>query len=187
MPTEHIENVTLGQQHQHAFELLLDYDARAQIAASGQQARNMQSTWFGLQIHVGKTPLLLPQQQLAEVLSLPALTPIPGTPPWLLGLANHYGQLLPVVDLYRFIFGKNWPDNSHSRVIVTDTEPSIGLAVTELGHSVRTAPPQARNQQLTLPSELQRWVSGQAECFNDVVAVLELAPIIEATTHWKRH
>lgn len=178
---------SLGEQHQQAFSVLLDYDDRAQAVASGQQTREMQSTWFGLHVHIGHTPILLPQQQLAEVLSPPVLTPIPGTPAWVLGLANHYGQLLPIIDLYGFIYGKSWPDISHSRVIVTDTEPNTGLIVSRLGHSVRTAPPQAKTADLKIDTELQRWVSGQTQHLGDEIAVLELPPLIDAVTHWKRN
>lgn len=187
MPASPEMHATLGKQHQHAFELLLDYDARAQAVASGQQTREMQSTWFGLQIKLGQTPLLLPQQQLTEVLSPPILTPIPGTPAWILGLANHYGQLLPVVDLYGFFFGRSWPDAVNSRVIVTDSEPSVGLVVTQLEHSVRTTPPVAREAELELDSELNRWISGQTHILGSPIGVLELGPVIEAVTHWKRN
>jgi twitching motility protein PilI len=180
-------NLTLGESHQHAFERLLDYDNRAQIAASGQQSREMQSTWFGLQVNLGSMPLLLPQQQLAEVLSPPVLTPIPGTPAWILGLANHYGRLLPVVDLYGFVFGRSWPDASSNRVIVTDTEPCVGLVVSKLSHSVRTAPPVAKEPSLELDPALNRWVSGQTHHLGTAMAVLELPPIIDAVTHWKRN
>lgn len=187
MPAPNATQITLGQTHQQAFELLLDYDSRAQAVASGQQAREIQSTWFGLQIHLGKTPLLLPQQQLAEVLSPPVLTPVPGTPAWILGLANHYGQLLPVIDLYGFMFGRSWPDTGSSRVIVTDSDPTVGFIVSRLEHSVRTAPPMAREDDLKLAPELARWVSGQTNVLGSAVGVLELGPIIEAVTHWKRN
>jgi chemotaxis signal transduction protein len=180
-------SLTLGENHQQAFELLLDYDSRAQATSSGQQSREMQSTWFGLQVQLGDTPLLLPQQQLAEVLSPPVLTPIPGTPAWILGLANHYGRLLPVIDLYGFIFGRCWPDASSNRVIVTDTEPSVGLVVSKLSHSVRTTPPQAKDDRLEIDAALARWVSGQTQHLETATAVLELTPIIDAVTHWKRN
>ncbi len=39
---------------------------------------------------------------VGEVWPLRALTPLPGVPPFVLGLANHRGQILSVLDLKRF-------------------------------------------------------------------------------------
>lgn len=178
--------LTLGQQHRQAFDLLLDHDWRARQAGAGQKLNELQATWFGLQVTIGKTPVLLPQQQLAEVLSLPSLTPIPGTPPWLLGLANHYGQLLPVVDLFGFIYNRSWGDPSQRRVIITDSEPRLGLVVSELGSSVRAAPPTAKDPALQIDDALSRWASGQVDVMGKATATLDLSPMIEAIAYWKR-
>lgn len=178
--------LTLGQQHRQAFDLLLDYDWRARQAGAGQKLQDLQATWFGLQVTIGKTPVLLPQQQLAEVLSPPALTPLPGTPPWLLGLANHYGQLLPVVDLFGFIYNRSWGDPSQRRVIITDSDPRVGFVVSQLGSSVRTAPPTAKDPSLGIDDALSRWVGGQVDVMGTPIATLDLSPLIEAVSHWKR-
>ena len=43
---------------------------------------------------------LIPLDRIAEVLEPPRdLTRVPGTKPWLLGIANHRGTLLPIYDL----------------------------------------------------------------------------------------
>lgn len=180
------KSLTLGQQHQQAFQLLVDYDWRARQAGAGQKLQELQATWFGLQVKVGQTNVVLPQQQLAEVLSPPDLTPLPGTPPWLLGLANHYGQLLPVVDLFGFIYNRSWGDLSQRRVIITDSDPRIGLIVSDLGNSVRCAPPAAKESDLAIDDTLSRWVSSQVDLMGDKFATIDLTPIVEAVTHWKR-
>lgn len=177
---------TLGEQHHHAFDILLDYDRRARQRRADHELQELHATWFGLQIALGDQSLLLPQQQLAEVLSLGSLTVIPGSPAWLLGLSNHYGQLLPIVDLYGFVYGHRWPDASQQRVIVSDSDPRIGFLVTTLGRSVRCAPPVAKQSALNLHPELDRWVSSQACLASQTIGCLDLAPIIEASTHWKR-
>ena len=182
------EVTTLGQMHQQALTRLLDYDARAQKAAQGRSLQDLQATWFGLNVKIGAESVLLPQQQLAEVLSPPALTPIPGTPAWLLGLANHYGRLLPVIDVYGFIHGRAWPSISNSRVIVTDTEPSLGLVVNELGHTTRTNPPVAAAEaHIGHQPALKKWISGQTEALGKTLPVIDLTPLVSAATHWKRH
>lgn len=179
--------LTLGQQHRQAFECLLEYDKRAQACAQQRQNYDQYATWFGLQIKLGEQTLLLPQQQLAEVLPPPKLTTIPGTPAWMLGLTNHHGQLLPVVDLYGFIYERAWPKPSQTRVIVTDNKPQLGFIVTEMGQSIRSLAPTAIEQANQAPTPLSRWASSQAQTNGHTYPVLDLNAITEAATHWKRN
>jgi twitching motility protein PilI len=44
--------------------------------------------------------------EVNEILTLPVLTPVPGTRSWLLGVANVRGNLVPVIDLRDFIEGE---------------------------------------------------------------------------------
>ncbi|WP_295577425.1 chemotaxis protein CheW [uncultured Lamprocystis sp.] len=56
--------------------------------------------WSGILFRVGASRLLTRLDQVVEVLSVPAdLTPVPGTKPWVLGVANNRGTLLPLLDL----------------------------------------------------------------------------------------
>lgn len=55
--------------------------------------------WLG--IHVGTMGLLLPITAGRELLNLPPIARLPHTPPWLLGMANVRGSLVPVVDTAR--------------------------------------------------------------------------------------
>ncbi len=41
----------------------------------------------------------LPVEQVVEVVRMVALTPVPEAPPWVAGLADLRGQLIPVIDL----------------------------------------------------------------------------------------
>jgi twitching motility protein PilI len=53
-----------------------------------------------------------------EILSLPAVTPVPGAQPWMLGVANVRGTLLPVVDLKQFLEGERTVMHEGQRVLV---------------------------------------------------------------------
>ena len=48
---------------------------------------------------------------VAEVIAPPAVTPLPGTPEWLLGIANLRGDIISVVDLQK-LWGKNCESQS---------------------------------------------------------------------------
>src|SRR2546429_8217408 len=52
-----------------------------------------------LVVRVGPGEFALPIEQVTEVLWMVELTPVPEGPPWLLGLVNVRGEVIPVVDL----------------------------------------------------------------------------------------
>ncbi|MHB8570662.1 MAG: chemotaxis protein CheW, partial [Metallibacterium sp.] len=62
------------------------------------------------------------------------LTPVPGTQPWLLGVANIRGNLVPVVDLGLFLFGSATLIGERTRVLLVrqGNSGSVGLLVDEV-------------------------------------------------------
>lgn len=88
-------------------ELIQKLDARCRARAAGlpDEARPPDS-WAAVLFRVDRQFLLAPLEQLAEVLELPwEITRVPGTKPWLLGVANNRGTLLPIYDLASLITG----------------------------------------------------------------------------------
>lgn len=55
---------------------------------------------------------------VAEVISVPALTRIPGAPVWLCGIGNWRGHVLPVIDLRPVLGAAVSPSPSSARVVV---------------------------------------------------------------------
>lgn len=70
---------------------------RMQAARTGSGARTHQ-----LGVEIGDERYLLDLLEAGEIVPLPALTSVPLTQPWYLGLANVRGSLVGVVDLARF-------------------------------------------------------------------------------------
>ena len=54
--------------------------------------------WRGIGFRVGSRRLVSGIDEINELLAVPPLTHVPGTQPWLLGVANVRGNLVPVVD-----------------------------------------------------------------------------------------
>jgi purine-binding chemotaxis protein CheW len=57
--------------------------------------------YFCFRIHQARYAVL--SSYVSEVIRLPPVTALPGTPPFLLGVAAHRGEVIPVVDLSRFL------------------------------------------------------------------------------------
>jgi twitching motility protein PilI len=61
--------------------------------------------WQGIAFQVRNHTFLAPMAEVAEVISPPAITTVPWVKPWVLGLANRRGLLLPIVDLQGVLYG----------------------------------------------------------------------------------
>lgn len=86
--------------------------------------------WRGLGFNVGGNRLVSALGQVLEVLAPPRLTPIPGVKPWIMGVANVRGRLLPVVDLCSYLGLDNTAGRAQWRVLVVeDGELYCGLMV----------------------------------------------------------
>lgn len=55
--------------------------------------------WGGLAFAIGEFKIVTELTSVIDVLTAPALTPIPGTKPWLKGICNVRGSLYSVVDV----------------------------------------------------------------------------------------
>ena len=94
---------------------------RMQAARTGSGARTHQ-----LGVEIGGERYLLDLLEAGEIVPVPALTGVPLTQPWYLGLANIRGNLVGVVDLARF-FGLQEAAASSSAARLVTFAPSLGM------------------------------------------------------------
>jgi twitching motility protein PilI len=87
--------------------LIRDLDARCRARAAGlPDDTKPPDSWAAVLFLVRAQPFLTPLDQISEVLELPReMTRVPGTRPWLIGVANNRGVLLPIFHLGAFIEG----------------------------------------------------------------------------------
>ena len=114
-----------------AFDALLEYEARslAHIAGLPEQLQAA-GQWRGIAYRVGQRRLVSDYEAVAEILTVPQITPVPGAQPWMLGVANVRGNLLPVVDFRQFLEGaRSVLHEGHQKVIVL-RQPGGDVAVT---------------------------------------------------------
>lgn len=78
--------------------------------------------WFGIAFEVAGQQLVAPMGEVSEILALPEFTPIPLTKPWLMGVANVRGRLLPLVDLARFLNLESHERLKNRKVMVIDQD-----------------------------------------------------------------
>ena len=89
--------------------------------------------WRGIGFRVGARYLVSSIAEVNEILTFPQLTVVPGTRPWLLGVANVRGNLVPIIDLRNFVESERSQLADSSRVlIIRQHGGSVGLLVDEV-------------------------------------------------------
>ena len=74
--------------------------------------------------------LAIPIEELSEVHQLPDYTRLPGVKPWMIGVANIRGKLVPIIDFAKFLGGELSLASSARRVLVIELQGSfIGILV----------------------------------------------------------
>lgn len=124
--------VALRELRHDPFELLAALEQRFQAARVDLAAGSAQF-WTGLGFRLGERWLVTPRDEVREVITLPPLTRVPGARPWLLGVANVRGGLLPVCDVRRLLGEEHHTMARSSRVLVyaSDRVPA-GFLVDEV-------------------------------------------------------
>lgn len=116
------------------YELLLALEARGAVAALPAGAAAAGNEWVGVAFRLGTETFLAAREETREVLAVPPqLTRVPGARPWVRGLHNVRGQLLPVIDLRQFLGSGVTAVQRQSRVLVVQhREVPVGLLVDEV-------------------------------------------------------
>jgi twitching motility protein PilI len=116
------------------FEILAHYERRSLAHASDTQKKlEAPGLWRGIGFRVGSRLLVSGIDEINELLAVPPVTPVPGTQAWLLGVANVRGNLVPVVDCARFLFGERTQHSERTRLLVVrQGTGSVALLVDEV-------------------------------------------------------
>lgn len=116
----------------HPFELLLAIDRNSKHHAAGFPLKEeVREEWTGIAFRLREYALVAPMAAVLEVVTPLAMAQVPGVKPWVLGVANMRGILLPIMDLQGFLYGANTSsDPASQRVLVIRHERvSVGLLV----------------------------------------------------------
>lgn len=119
---------------QSAYGYLCELDARslAHVAGIPQEAGG-RSGWRGLAYRIGSRYLASKFDDVAEILTAPAATAVPGGQNWLLGLVNVRGSLMPLVDLKMFLDGERTVMHENQRMLTIRQEGGdVGVLIDEL-------------------------------------------------------
>ncbi len=116
------------------FELLGSIDRKIREHAAPLPERQTRAgSWKGIAFRLKEWHLVAKQGVVREVLIPSCITRVPGTHPWVIGIANVHGNPLPVVDLADFFWGERLlPGQSNRILLVRQGELECGVLVSEV-------------------------------------------------------
>jgi twitching motility protein PilI len=165
------------------FELLRELERRGRAVAGGRQGAAGRE-WVGVAFRLGAETFLVAREETREVMALPSfLTRVPGARPWIRGLANVRGQLLPVIDLRQYLGSGTTQGSRNVRVIVVNhRDIPAGLLVDEVLGFRRFAEPEFQSQPPPTLVRCERYLSGAFRRANESWPVLSLKLLVESPT-----
>lgn len=114
------------------YELLAAMEARVR-AARPDIAQRRSEFWLGLGFRLRDRWCVAPRDDVREIITPPPLTRTPGARPWLLGVANVRGSILPVADLALFLGLPRRSETQGGRVLVFNSpRVPVGFLVDEV-------------------------------------------------------
>lgn len=172
----------LAALRERPFELLLGLE-EAILGEEFGARRSNANLWVGVACRLGRYHLICSRAEVREVITWPGASRVPRAKPWLMGLANIRGQLLPLTNLARWAGLGESPVTRSSRIIVVNhSEIPAGLLVDQVvgfrRFTAEDAP--ATAPVAAMPEMLTPFLLGAYERDNETWAVLSLRDLVES-------
>jgi twitching motility protein PilI len=147
---------------QAAFKALLDLAERSRTTATGLPAQaDIRPQWSGIGFSLMGNYFVAPIGEVSEMLQIPNYTHLPGVQPWVKGVANVRGRLLPLFDLAVFFGDRLTGSRKHRRVLVLETETLYSGLMVDRVFGMQHFPMDEYNQQPGLiPDNVAPFVTG---------------------------
>ncbi len=114
------------------FQILESLEARCRKNSSGLPVvKDVVNDWIGIGFKINGIPLLAKMDEVSEILPPPQTIRVPGVKPWVKGLANIRGALMPVLDMKSYLFGGATKLNKDSRILVINQSGLLAALLVE--------------------------------------------------------
>ncbi|MCX2795509.1 chemotaxis protein CheW [Microbulbifer thermotolerans] len=159
---------------------LVDIAKRAKAQAAGLPGRQeVKPYWTGIGFSLLGHRFVASMDDVTELLEVPQYTFVPGVQPWVRGVANVRGRLLPLFDLAAFFGGQLTSQRHRRRVLVVEQEKVYaGLIVDELHGMQHLALEYARSAPSGLMEPFAPMVNGQFVLQQDRWLVFDIQALV---------
>jgi twitching motility protein PilI len=163
------------------FELLREMERRG-LRAAAQSADSTSDELVGLAFRLGEDSFVCSREDAREVLVYPdTMTRIPAAKPWVIGLANVRGQLLPVIDLKAFLGGAVTRPGRDTRLItVNHRDIPAGLVVDDVLGFRRFRGNERSDEVPPQTLRCERYLEGSRRQDAEMLPVFNLTRLVES-------
>ena len=110
-------------EQQAAFQALVELAHLSRRTAKGLPAQvDIKPHWSGIGFSLLGRLFVAPMGEVSEMLEVPSYTRLPGVQPWVKGVANVRGRLLPMLDMGVFFGQRLTGHRKKQRVLILETE-----------------------------------------------------------------
>jgi twitching motility protein PilI len=164
------------------FEILLDYEKRSLAHVAGlPEQLDAPGLWRGIAYRLGDAFLVSSIGEVNEILMFPAITPVPGTKAWMLGIANVRGNLVTVVHLRGFLEGEPFRVTERTRVLVVrQATGATGLVVDEVLGQRSFVDEQLRGIDVYADSPVGRFIENEYRVGQSVWGIFSMSELMRA-------
>ncbi|QHS09507.1 chemotaxis protein CheW [Sinimarinibacterium sp. NLF-5-8] len=151
---------SLRSLHDRPFDLLRALERRLE-AAHSDAAGSANTSWVGLGLRLAQTWLVVPRDEVREVIPPPPVTRVPTAQPWLRGVANVRGELCAIVDPALMLGLPEAPPQRLQRVLLLNSPHwPVGFLVDEVAGHRSFAPHDQRPQLAAQADPFTPWLLG---------------------------
>jgi len=144
--------------------VLHDMHQRGQESAAKLSQDDTHGAWTAIGFRIANTHLLIPLDEASEVFTVPSqITPVPKSQPWVFGIANLRGALLPLFDLKYFLYGQATKVNKRSRIVVSNhSHLYSGLLLDEV-FGLKHFPTKPESNSISSDDPISQYISAHIE------------------------
>lgn len=166
---------------QHPFKILLELEHKCKENAAGlPQQVEVRKPWSGIGFKIGDFQLVSAVGDVNEILHFPRVTTIPGTKPWVKGMANVRGNLIPIIDLKGYLGKEQTRLNASSRVLVINNKDLwAGLLVDQVMGLKHFYDADVKNEKPSLDKNVDPYLSAGYAQNNDNWYVFSMKTLAE--------
>src|ERR1700728_457598 len=178
-----VPEIELKSLRDRPFELLAELERRGRaVSALLTEQATAGREWVGVALRMAGDLYLVAREETREVLGVPTgTTRVPGAKPWIKGLANVRGQLLPIIDLRQFVGSGTTPISRNTLVVVVNhREIPAGLLVDEVLGFRRFAEGEFSGDAPPTVARCERYLAGAFRRANEQWPVLSLRSVLES-------
>ena len=131
---------------------------------------------------IGTEEFLLPIEVMNEIIMVHQLTYVPGAPPYIEGVINLRGKILPAINLRKMMGHQTIAPTMQSRIIIAHFEDQVvGLIVDGITYVVSLQPVEVQNQSLPGKGRGTELVSAIAKKQDKVMGIVDISKIVAET------